>query len=77
VTSYLSDNNDHKKILKVLKYIFSQVTFAGKLTRQEDLRKLSAHVEDLFSESVALAYSLEINLDKSHLGFPKRDHDLN
>lgn len=47
VNSYIADQkpdqllNEHR-ILQVLKYIFSEITFAGKLNRQEDLRKLAA-----------------------------------
>jgi hypothetical protein len=37
---------------------------------------LSAHVEDLFSEDVALAFKSNADLDKSHFGFPNRDADL-
>jgi hypothetical protein len=63
-------------MLKVLKYIFGVINFAGKLNHREDLRKLSAHIEDLFGEDVALAVTSKADMDKSHFGFPNRDTDL-
>jgi len=43
---------DNKPVLASLKYLFSNINFAGKICRVEDERKLQAHIEDLFNEQI-------------------------
>jgi len=39
---------DRDAVLFVIKYLFTNINFAGKISRKEDQRKLIAHIEDLF-----------------------------
>lgn len=64
------------RTLRMMKFIFSKINFAGKINRSEDQRKLNAHVDDLFNEEISLAYSSQMDLDKSHFGIPNRDADI-
>ena len=74
---YLKRDFEHKlESLKVMKYIFAQINFAGKISRTEDQRKLQAHVDDLFGEEITLAYETPANMGQSHFGFPPKDGDL-
>ena len=62
-------------IIKVLKYIFSKINFAGKVCRLEDLRKVQAHIEDLFNEEISLANESPFDPDHSHYGIPTKEAD--
>lgn len=63
--------------LGVMKYIFSNINFAGKISRQEDARKLNAHIDDLFNDEITFANEVASDMDSSHFGLPHRDVDLN
>jgi Dynein heavy chain AAA lid domain len=62
--------------LEVLKYLFGSINFAGKISREEDSRKIRAHIDDLFNEHVSFAAETKANMDESHFGFPNRDSDI-
>lgn len=70
------DMNNKVESLEVMKYIFSNINFAGKISRTEDQRKLQAHVEDLFNEDLTFNYETPIDMDSSHFGFPGKDQDV-
>lgn len=67
---------DQIQVLKSLKYIFSKINFAGKVCRVEDLRKMQAHIEDLFNEEISLSTETPLDLDHSHYGMPAKDSDF-
>ena len=61
---YLKRDFDHKlEALEVMKYIFAQVSWAGKISRSEDQRKLQAHIDDLFNADITLAYETPKRMD--------------
>ncbi len=63
-------------ILRSLKYVFSKINFAGKVCRIEDLRKLNAHIEDLFNEDISLAAESPFDPEHSHYGIPNKESDF-
>jgi hypothetical protein len=75
ITSYIQSKEAQTKTLEVVKYIFGQVNFAGKLNRFEDQRRLNAIVEDLFNYDLSFSLQQEMNLEQSHYGFPHRSSD--
>ena len=60
----------------MLKYLYSNVNFSGKISREEDLRKLNAVIEDLITVDIASASRLLPDLNKGHYGFPRYDDEL-
>lgn len=60
----------------MLKYLFANVNFSGKISREEDLRKLNAVIEDLITPEVANASRLLPNLNQGHYGVPRYDEDM-
>lgn len=61
---------DQSSKLQQLKYIFSKIFFAGKITNFEDERKLMAHVNDLFNQQLSFCNEAPADINKSHYGFP-------
>lgn len=61
--------------MKTLKYLYSQVNYAGKIQRVDDQLILEALIEDLFSEEIVLNQEKEGKLDPdvklSHYGIPE------
>jgi len=57
----------------MIKYLFANVNFSGKISREEDLRKLNAIIEDLINVDIALAPRLLPDLKSSHYGIPRYD----
>ena len=77
VTSYMKKEYSLRlDSLQSMKYIFSNINFAGKISRVEDQRKLYAHVEDLFNEEIMFAYEVAMDLNNSHFGFLNKDADF-
>ena len=60
----------------MIKYLFANVNFSGKISREEDLRKLNAIIEDLINVEIAQAPRMLADLKSSHYGFPRYDEDL-
>ena len=54
----------------MIKYLFSNINFSGKVSRKEDQRKLDAHIEDLFKKRIAYCEDLPPNIMSSHYGYP-------
>jgi plasmid replication initiation protein len=67
---------DRFNTLEVLKHVFTNINFNGKISRTEDYRKLKAHIDDLFNEQLSFQNSAESDLDHSHFGFPDKDDDI-
>ena len=59
----------------MIKYLFSKINYAGKISVLEDQRKLEAHIVDLFSETLAFCRDRQPNLDQGHFGFPEAGAD--
>jgi len=69
---------DRDSILYILKYLFANINFSGKISRKEDQRKLNAHIEDLFKSKIAFCEELPADLTSSHYGYPHiEEQDLN
>ena len=60
----------------MIKYLFANVNFSGKISREEDLRKLNAHIEDLISNDIAQCVRSLTNMNRGHYGLPRYDDDL-
>lgn len=60
----------------MLKYLYANVNFSGKISREEDLRKLFAIIEDLINVDIASAARMLPDLNKGHYGLPRFDDDL-
>jgi hypothetical protein len=45
--------------VQVLKYLFKEINFGGKIARSEDMRKLNAHMDDLVNLEYSLAREVE------------------
>lgn len=74
LTSYLKKEMTYKyESLNAMKYIFSQINFAGKISRSEDQRRLQAHVDDLFNEDITFQLEVPFNMDQSHFGMPEKE----
>ena len=54
----------------MIKYLFSNINFAGKISRNEDQRKLDAIIEDLIAPDIANCVLLPSNPTRGHYGFP-------
>jgi len=61
---------DPEATLKMLKYLIANINFGGKIGRAEDFRKMNAHLEDLVNLENMYARNMEIDMDRSHMGFP-------
>ena len=61
----------------MLKYLFANVNFSGKISRDEDLRKLNAVIEDLINTELASAERTLAEPNRGHYGIPRYDDDLN
>ena len=62
--------------IMMLKYLYANVNFSGKISREEDLRKLNAVIEDLINEDIASANRLLPDLSRSHYGIPRHDEEM-
>lgn len=60
----------------MLKYLFANVNFSGKISREEDLRKLHAVIEDLISVDLASAPRALPDHNRGHYGIPRYDADF-
>lgn len=77
VLTYLGESvKDKDTQVAMLKYLFANVNFSGKISREEDLRKLNAVIEDLITPEVANASRLLPNLNKGHYGIPRYDEEM-
>ena len=75
--SYLGEPvKDKQTQIYMLKYLFANVNFSGKISREEDLRKLDAIINDLITVDVASAVRMLPDLNKGHYGFPRYDDDM-
>ena len=54
----------------MIKYLFANINFSGKISRQEDQRKLDAIIEDLISQDIANCTTTDSNPNRGHYGFP-------
>lgn len=61
---------DKDTVLFVIKYLFANINFSGKITRNEDQRKLIAHIEDLFQKRIIYCHELPEEPHNSHYGYP-------
>jgi hypothetical protein len=61
---------DKDTVLFVIKYLFANINFSGKITRNEDQRKLIAHIEDLFQKRIIFCQELPEEPHNSHYGYP-------
>ena len=61
----------------MLKYLFAQVNFSGKISRGEDQRKLDAVIEDLMNPYLIFSEKSHAHTDRSHYGIPRKDENLN
>ena len=79
IKSLLPDDLKEKDlVLFVIKYLFANINYSGKISRKEDQRKLDAHIEDLFKPSIAYSEELPADPSSSHYGFPHiEESDLN
>ena len=60
----------------MIKYLFANVNFSGKISREEDLRKLNAVIEDLITVDIAKATRHLPDLSRGHYGVPRYDEDF-
>ena len=65
-----NDIKDKPAVLQMIKHLIANINFASKISRNEDLRKLMAHINDLFSEKLAFCTQARPDHDSSHYGFP-------
>lgn len=56
--------------LKVLRYFFTEINYAGKIHCAEDLAVLRAVMDDLINEEISFCVELPEDTAKSHHGFP-------
>mmetsp|Transcript_79491 Transcript_79491/g.110064 ORF Transcript_79491/g.110064 Transcript_79491/m.110064 type:complete len:85 (+) Transcript_79491:1721-1975(+) len=66
---------DPCSILYILKYLYSNINYAGKVQRAEDQRKLLAVLEDLFTPEIYNCASTGQDLSRSHYGLPLEYED--
>jgi hypothetical protein len=72
------ESAEKEETLNMIKYMFTKINYAGKISRLEDERKLQAHVEDIFKKRIAYCSDLPPNPNSSHYGFPSIEvKDLN
>jgi len=56
LVSYLGEPvKDKETQIYLLKYLYANINFSGKISREEDLRKLNAIIEDLITVDMASA----------------------
>ena len=60
----------------MIKYLFANVNFSGKISRAEDQRKLNAIIEDLISRDLVNCIKAPPNVARGHYGFPKAEENL-
>ena len=60
----------------MLKYLYANVNFSGKISREEDLRKLNAVIEDLIQIDIASATRSLPDPNRGHYGIPRYDDDF-
>ena len=60
----------------MIKYLYANVNFSGKISREEDLRKLFAHIEDMINIDIATCVRALPNMNRGHYGLPRYDDDL-
>ena len=70
-----AENKDNPTQVSMLKYLYANVNFSGKISREEDLRKLNAIIEDLITVDIANATRVLPDLDRGHYGVPRYDED--
>lgn len=63
-------NLDVNSTLKLIKYLISEINYAGKISKGEDMKILLAFLDDLFKPKIALCDFMESNPQKSHYGIP-------
>jgi dynein heavy chain len=61
---------DKDAAIHMIKYLFSNINFCGKISRTEDQRKLDAIIEDLIAPDIANCVLLPPNPNRGHYGFP-------
>ena len=61
---------DKGTMLNMIKYLFSNINFSGKISRVEDQRKLDAIIEDLIAPDLANCNTTVANPNRGHYGFP-------
>lgn len=66
---------DKETQVHMLKYLFSNVNFSGKISREEDLRKLNAVIEDLITTDLATCERSVPMPHRGHYGIPRYDED--
>ena len=77
IVSYLGESvKDKATQIYMLKYLFANVNFSGKVSREEDLRKLNAVIEDLIAVDIASAPRSLPDPNKGHYGIPRYDEDF-
>lgn len=75
--SYLSESvKDKETQILMLKYLYANINFSGKISREEDLRKLNAVIEDLITVENAQAVRKLPMMHKGHYGLPRYDEDF-
>jgi hypothetical protein len=62
--------------VQVLKYLFREINFGGKIARSEDMRKLNAHMDDLVNLENSLAREVESDVSQSHFGIPQEHAEM-
>ena len=77
LVSYLGEPvKDKETQVHMIKYLFANVNFSGKISREEDLRKLNAVIEDLITVDIAKATRHLPDLSRGHYGVPRYDEDF-
>ena len=61
---------DKDTMLHMIKYLFSNINFSGKISRAEDQRKLDAIIEDLIAPDLANCTTAAADPSRGHYGFP-------
>ena len=75
--SYLGQSvQDKETQVRMLKYLYANVNFSGKISREEDLRKLNAVIEDLIVPEIAMCVRALPDMNKGHYGFPRYDDEF-
>ena len=60
----------------MIKYLYSNVNFSGKISRAEDQRKLNSIIEDLIARDLANCIKAPPDVNRSHYGYPKTDEPI-
>jgi hypothetical protein len=60
----------------MIKYLFANVNFSGKISRAEDQRKLNAIIEDLIARDLVNCIKAPPDVPRGHYGFPKTDEPV-